>query len=181
MQRAGNHERIPNGVCAKGTNVVSAASLPALAKTQGRGTLSIDGADEHYQEVGYPPIQEILARQNQSGEDRGRIPSLPRTKLPAPRRELSPALSGPRFSSCRVRQAPVAAGRTSSREIQNHARPPSRTLGLRDQVAGTGVRRAVEFVLRGSAANAGSESSTFPEWIVIGSEAKDLCARRPGA
>jgi hypothetical protein len=53
--KGGNHERITNGVCAKGTKVVSAASLPALAKTQGRGTLSMDGPDEHHQEVRHPP------------------------------------------------------------------------------------------------------------------------------
>ena len=53
-----------------------------------------------------------------------RVSAFPRTELPASRRELSPALSGPRLSAARVCQTAVTTRRSPARKIQNDARPP---------------------------------------------------------
>ena len=76
-----------------------------------------------------------------------RVSSLPRTELSASGGELPAALSGPRIPSAGLCQAAFALDHSSAGEIQNYARPP-RTLCLCHQVAGAGVRRTDESVLR---------------------------------
>lgn len=65
------------------------------------------------------------------------LPSLPRTKFPAPRRQLSTTLSGSSLPSSSVWQAPVAIDGAPSREVQNHSGPPP---SLRYAMAGASLR-----------------------------------------
>jgi hypothetical protein len=57
--KGGNHERMRNGVCAEGQKSCRQHRYPPLQKAQGRGTLCIDGAHEHYQKGGHPPTEDI--------------------------------------------------------------------------------------------------------------------------
>ena len=75
----------------------------------------------------------------------GGVSSLSRAKLSASRRELSATLSGPRLPTSCLRQTPVPSNRATAREIQNHQRPPR---ALRYEMAGAGIRRAVEPILK---------------------------------
>ena len=89
--KGGNHERLSNGICAEGKSRCRQHHDPPLQRTQGRGTLYVEGAHEDHEKGGPParkphinnPYREAWHLLNQPAPPRIRIANVERAPPPA--------------------------------------------------------------------------------------------------